>query len=248
MSEHQNIYDDPVFFAGYKKLRDGATSLNESLEQPALWSLIGASLQGKSVLDLGCGFGNFARQARHAGAKAVLGIDVSENMLAEARIRTNDAAIEYCRASIEELVLEQRTFDLVVSSLMLHYVKDYETAVGKIARYLRPGGRFVFSVEHPIFTARSEQDWVRNQSGTELYWPVDNYRTEGERRTTWFVDGVVKFHRTVETYVNVTLDAGFQLQRLLEPAPAPQLQSSTENDLQRRRPPFLVIAACRTAT
>ena len=57
LRESQNIYDNPEFFAGYKKLRDGGGALNETLEQPALWSLVGDSLAGSSVLDLGCGFG-----------------------------------------------------------------------------------------------------------------------------------------------------------------------------------------------
>lgn len=243
MSESQNIYDDPVFFAGYKKLRDESSCLNDNLEQPALWSLVGDSLDGLSVLDLGCGFGSFARKARTLGAASILGIDISENMLTEARSRTSDTQIEYRRAGIEDLALQEQAFDLVVSSLMLHYVKDYESALQKIAGYLKPGGRLVFSVEHPIFTARAEQDWIRDNDGRALYWSVDTYRPEGERRTTWFIDGVVKFHRTIETYVNGLIATGFTLQRLLEPANVTNPALIPDADLQLRRPPFLLIAA-----
>jgi len=244
LPESQNIYDDPVFFAGYKNLRDEGSGLNDNLEQPALWSLLGGSLQGLSILDLGCGFGGFARKARALGADAVLGIDLSDNMLAEARKRTDDTRIDYRRSSMEELALEPQAFDLVVSSLMLHYVKDYEGAVQKIARHLRPGGRFVFSVEHPMFTARAEQDWIRAEDGTPLYWPVDNYREEGERRVRWFVEEVVKYHRTMETYVNGLIASGFTLQRLLEAEPVTAAKSP-QADLERRRPPFLLIASAR---
>lgn len=244
MTDSQNIYDNPVFFAGYKKLRDEGSGLNDNLEQPALWSLLGDSLKGLAILDLGCGFGGFARRARALGAEAVLGIDLSNNMLSEARKRTNDTHIEYRRSSMEDLTLPEHAFDLVVSSLMLHYVKDYAIAVRKIASYLRPGGRFVFSVEHPMFTARAEQDWIRAEDGTPLYWPVDNYRAEGERRIQWFVEGVVKYHRTVETYVNGLITNGFTLQRLLEPEPAAARQTP-QSALERRRPPFLLIAATR---
>lgn len=245
MIDYQNIFDDPAFFSGYKKLRDEAGSLNDTLEQPALWSMIGDSLTGLSVLDLGCGFGNFARKARALGASTVLGIDVSEKMLAEAKARTSDPQIEYRRAGIEDLALNERAFDLVVSSLMLHYVKDYESALQKIATCLRPGGRLVFSVEHPIFTARAEQEWIRAADGTPLYWPLDNYRPEGERHTRWFVEGVLKYHRTIETYVNGLIANGFTLQRLLEPAPALNTTLTADMDLQRRRPPFLLLAATR---
>lgn len=242
MNQLQNIYDDAEFFAGYKKLRDDGSELNDNLEQPALWSLIGNSLDGLSVLDLGCGFGGFARKARDLGAESVLGIDLSDNMLREARNRTNDANIKYHRSSMEELVLEPGAFGLVVSSLMLHYVSDYAAAVDKIASYLRPGGRFIFSVEHPMFTALPEQDWVRSHDGTPLHWPVDRYRDEGERRIRWFIDGVVKYHRTIETYVNTLVTNGFSLQRLLEPEPI-TTEGSVRADLERRRPPFLLIGA-----
>ncbi len=96
----------------------------------------------------------------------------------------------------------------------------------------------MFSVEHPILTSRPEQEWARGPDGNALYWPVDNYRLEGPRRTTWFVDGVVKYHRTVETYVNGLIAAGFTLRRLLEPAPPMETNLPAEMDLQRRRPPF----------
>ena len=245
MNKSQNIYDDPEFFAGYKKLRDEGSGLNDNLEQPALWSLIGNSLDGLSVLDLGCGFGGFARKARTLGADSVLGIDLSENMLRDARKRTNDARISYFRSSMEELTLEPKAFDLAVSSLMLHYVNDYAAAVEKVASYLRPRGRFIFSVEHPMFTALPEQDWVCSDDGTPLHWPVDNYRDEGERRIRWFVEGVLKYHRTIETYVNVLINNGFSLQRLLEPEPV-TTEASAQANLERRRPPFLLIAAVRT--
>ena len=245
MSESQNIYDDPTFFAGYSKLRDQPGSLNETLEQPALWSLINSSLHGLSVLDLGCGFGNFAREARARGADSVLGIDISENMLAEAIKRTSDPRIEYRHTNVEGLMLRERSFDLVVSSLMLHYVKDYESVLKNIAASLGCGGKLIFSVEHPIFTALPEQDWIRGTNGRPLYWPVDNYRSEGERRTTWFVEGVVKYHRTIETYVNGLIATGFTLRRLLEPAPPFSAELTEDSNLQRRRPPFLIIAATR---
>jgi ubiquinone/menaquinone biosynthesis C-methylase UbiE len=97
----QNIYEDPEFFSGYKKLRDEGRGLNDILEQPALCSLIAGSLDGCSILDLGCGFGDFARKARTLGADAVLGVDLSKKMLAEGRQRTSDDHIEYRRAAIE---------------------------------------------------------------------------------------------------------------------------------------------------
>ena len=246
MPRTQNIYDDPKFFEGYERLRQSRTGLNEVLEQPALRSVLPASLAGMRVLDLGCGFGDFAREARREGALLVVGIDPSRRMLERAIALTQDPAIEYRRTSIEELDFEGERFDLVVSSLSLHYVEDYAGALARIAPLLDAGGRLAFSVEHPICTALPAQQRVRDASGSPLCWPVDDYHQEGRRETRWFIDGVIKFHRTVETYVMGLLNAGFALTALKEPLPTPRASSSVpELDLHQRRPPFLVLAADR---
>src|SRR6266571_4300732 len=98
----QNIYDNPEFFAGYRALRRSESDLNAALEWPAFLRLLPPSLAGLCVLDLGCGFGDFARAARAHGARAVVGIDISARMLDEARRRTHDPAITNIRAAIED--------------------------------------------------------------------------------------------------------------------------------------------------
>jgi len=88
---------------------------------------------------------------------------------------------------------------------------------------------------------------VRDADGRPLHWPVDDYRTEGPRHTRWFIDDVVKYHRTVETYVNGILASGFSLRSLREPEPV-DAESPVQIpglELARRRPPFLLIAADR---
>ena len=240
----QNIYDDPDFFAGYARLPRSEHGLAVVYEWAAFQRLLPASLADMRVLDLGCGLGYFAREARARGAREVLGVDLSERMLSEARRRTDDPAIVFVRASLEEFAADPASFDLVVSSLALHYIADYAGLVRRIAGWLVPGGRLTFSVEHPIFTAHGSSDWHKGPDGAALHWPVDRYREEGERRTRWFVDGVVKYHRTVETYVNGLLDAGFRLARLEEPETDPALLAQKpEWRHERRRPPFLLIAA-----
>lgn len=245
-AEPQNIYDDPAFFAGYRALRQNDTGLNGALEGPALRSLL-PDLVGLTVLDLGCGFGDFARFARGRGAAAVTGLDISERMLEEAGRLTDDAGITYVRASIEDYQPAPGAFDLAVSSLALHYVADYSAAAARIFDALAPGGRFVFSVEHPICTA-AMPDWTRDASGAPLSWPVDRYREEGRRDTRWFVGGVVKYHRTIETYVTGLIAAGFQIGALAEPPPtAAALAARPELALHLRRPPFLLLSARRPA-
>jgi SAM-dependent methyltransferase len=242
----QNIYDNPEFFASYRALRQSEGGLNASLEWPAFARLLPPSLQGQRVLDLGCGFGDFARAARSHGAREVIGIDISARMLDEARRRTNDPAIAYIQAAIEEFDAGEGSFELIVSQLALHYVADYAAVVRRVAAALRGGGRFAFSVEHPMCTALATGEWHRGPNGAALHWPVDGYRDEGKRRTTWFVDGVIKYHRTLETYVNVLLAARLQLVRLEEPeAGAEHVIGRPELAIHRRRPPFLLMAADR---
>jgi hypothetical protein len=67
---------------------------------------------------------------------------------------------------------------------------------------------FLFSVEHPIFTARPAQDWYYGPGGERLHWPIDHYQEEGRRKTNWLTDNVIKYHRTVATYVNTVIETG----------------------------------------
>ncbi len=242
----QNIYDDPDFFAAYRELRDHEAGLNAAIEEPAVRSAL-PDLNGLRILDLGSGFGDFCRLARKQGAARVVGVEISKRMIAEAESRTNDSGITYLHMAVEDLPVEASAYDLVVSQLTLHYVSNYRGVVRSVYRGLRAGGRFVLSVEHPICTARC-QGWHEDADGHQLFWPVDDYQKEGERRQHWFVDGVIKYHRTVETYINTLLDADFCLMRLLEPC-AVEAALTRQPDLRSaaRRPPLLVIAVEKPA-
>src|SRR5919198_1989929 len=210
----QNIYDDPNFFAGYSQLRRSREGLAGTPEWPALKRML-PPLEGLRVLDLGCGFGAFARWAREMGADSVLGVDRSEKMLARARAQTQDPGVTYRLADIEHLAVPDTSFDLVYSSLTLHYIEDLRAVCAAIRRLLAPDGRFVFSVEHPVFTAPSNPGWQTDPTGAKV-WPINNYLLEGTRVTDWITPGVVKQHRTVSSYVNSLLDQGFRLIRLEE--------------------------------
>src|SRR5215213_6281155 len=155
----QNIYDRPDFFEGYSQLGRSVEGLAGAVEWPALRSML-PGLGGLRVVDLGCGFGWFCRWAREQGAARVLGLDLSERMLARAKANTADAAIAYVRTDMERLGLAEASFDLAYSSLALHYVEDLAGLLAEVHRALRPGGRLVFSVEHPIFTAPSHPGWL----------------------------------------------------------------------------------------
>ena len=240
----QNIYDNDEFFAGYSRLPRSVGGLDEAPEWPALRALL-PDLRGRNVLDLGCGYGWFCRWARRHGAARVVGIDVSEKMLARARATTDDPAITYLGEDLERLTLPAASFALAYSSLALHYIEHLDALLAEVHRSLAPGGSLVFSVEHPIFMARSEPNWVLNAAGRKT-WPVDRYLEEGPRAGEWLMTGVVKQHRTVATYVNMLLRAGFTLSRIEEWGPSDeQIAERPALAEERQRPPFLLIAARR---
>ena len=197
----QNIYDNPEFFEGYATLGRSVEGLEGANEWPVLRAML-PDLHGLRVLDLGCGYGWFCRWAREHGAASVLGIDVSEKMLERARSSTTDEAISYLQADADQLDLQAASFDLVYSSLALHYIEDLGALMAKFHAALVPTGKMVFSVEHPIFMAPSQQAFTEAADGHRI-WPLDNYLLEGPRTRDWLAKGVVKQHRTVATYLTL---------------------------------------------
>lgn len=243
----QNIYDDAEFFEAYGRLERSIEGLNGAAEWPAIRALL-PDLKGEEVLDLGCGYGWFCRWAREQGADRVLGIDVSERMLAKAAAMTRDEAITYRRADLEEwerLALPEAAFGLVYSSLAFHYLRNLEGLLAAVYRSLVPGGSLVFSVEHPIYTAPADPGWKADASGRKT-WQVDRYLEEGARSTDWLASGVIKQHRTLATYINLLLGTGFTLRHIEEWGPTPeQVAERPEWASERDRPPFLIVSARR---
>ncbi|GDX40463.1 SAM-dependent methyltransferase [Armatimonadota bacterium] len=238
----QNVYDNPEFFEGYSQYRRSQEGLAGAPEWQTLRSML-PPMEGLRVLDLGCGFGYFARWACKAGASNVVGIDLSEKMLERARILTLDPVVTYYRENLENLSLPNASFDLVYSSLALHYLEDFGAICSEVRKALTMGGYFVFSVEHPIYTAPSHPEWRVEADGSR-FWILNNYLLEGERVTDWITQGIVKYHRPVSRYMNCLLEQGFQIARLEEWGPnAVQVAEYPEWEDELHRPPFLLVAA-----
>ncbi|MDQ0091039.1 SAM-dependent methyltransferase [Paenibacillus anaericanus] len=238
----QNKYDDENFFSAYKQMPRSIQGLEGAGEWHVLKALM-PDLRDKSVLDLGCGFGWHCRYAREQQASSVVGVDISEKMLQQAAELTDDAAISYLQMPIEDIEFPNAQFDVVISSLAFHYIESFEAICKKIHDVLKPGGSFIFSVEHPIFTARNEQDWYYDEQGNRLHWPVDHYSSEGKRETTFLTDNVVKYHRTISTYMNNLIQAGFTIKAVKEPLPSEEMMSNPIMQDETRRPMFIIISA-----
>ncbi|WP_105381707.1 class I SAM-dependent methyltransferase [Neorhizobium alkalisoli] len=240
----QNVYDTPEFFAGYSQLGRSVQGLAGAAEWPAIRTLL-PPLKALRIVDLGCGFGWFSRFAADEGAAAVLGLDLSENMIARATTENAHPVISYERSDLEHVELPQAGFDLAYSSLAFHYLEDFGRLARQVHKALVPGGTFVFTIEHPIYIASANPGWRTDENGNR-FWPVDGYSVEGRRMTDWLAKGVVKYHRTIGTTVNTLLDEGFVIRRLLEWHPTPDQIAAIPDLLEEMdRPMILMISAER---
>ena len=242
MSKSQNIYDNQTFFEGYQKLRRNPYSANNVEEKPALFPL-SPELPGKSVLDLGCGYGENCAAFKNLGASAVVGVDISEKMLAVAM--EEYPGIKFIRADMSNLSFIKDRYDVVFSSLALHYIEDFDALVKSVYDVLIPGGYFIFSQEHPLTTAPiSGASWAKDENGNVLHYKLTDYSRCGKRSTAWIVNGVEKYHRTFSKIINSLCSAGFAIETMLEPTPTREiieLDKSWEKDLHK--PNFLLIKA-----
>lgn len=238
----ENKYDDDVFFEKYGQMNRSVQGLSGAGEWEELKKLL-PDFAGKRVLDLGCGYGWHCIYAAEHGALKVLGTDISDKMLQVAKEKTRFQTVSYQKAAMEDLTFEPESFEVVLSSLALHYIEDYKSLVKNIARWLTPGGIFLFSVEHPVFTAYGTQDWYYGASGEILHFPVDRYFDEGEREAVFLGERVTKYHRTLTTYLETLSKEGFTLQHIVEPMPPKSMMDIPGMKEELRRPMMLLAAA-----
>lgn len=239
-----NEYDNENFFEEYAKMsrsRDGLSAAGEWRQLKPLFP----SLQGKTVLDLGCGYGWHCRFAAEQGAVQVLGIDLSKKMIEEAKKRNTKSRIEYRVCGIEEYEYPENRWDCVVSNLALHYIEDIQKIFGNVRRTLTENGTFLFNIEHPVFTAGVGQDWIYTEDGKPRYWPVDDYFIPGERSTHFWGCDVIKQHHTLTQILMGLLNAGFRLEAVEEAQPPKEMMGIAGMKDELRRPMMLLVKAVK---
>ena len=166
-----------------------------------------------------------------------------ENARKDLAQRLKIDAADVKESSVEDADFPDIPFNLVFSSLALHYVADFGKLVAHVAQSLVNGGDFIFSVEHPIMTAQ-ESGWEHAEGGKKKAWLLDSYGTEGRRVVKWLERSVPKYHRKVETYVSTLLEAGFSIRGLLEPQPTEAVLTANPSlAYELMRPPYLVLSA-----
>lgn len=240
----ENKYDNEIFFEKYSQMQRSQQGLEGAGEWSELQKVL-PDFAGKRVLDLGCGYGCHCMYAVQNGAEYVLGTDISEKMLDTARKKNSDKRIEYQRIAMEELELPDQSFDVVLSSLAFHYIQDFEGLVSNISRWLTDSGKFIFSVEHPVFTSYGTQDWYYDENGNILHFPVDNYYYEGKRDAVFLGETVTKYHRTLTSYLNTLLQNGLELKNIIEPKPPQEMLEIPGMTDEMRRPMMLIVSASK---
>jgi SAM-dependent methyltransferase len=193
------------------------------------------------ILDLGCGDGTFGQEALTRGCQSYLGIEGSSNMVNSAQQVLAGTNGKVVHATVENWDYPAQAFDLVISRLVLHYIKDVDSVFRHVHQTLTNNGRFVFSIEHPVITS-CDRGWQGN--GLRQDWLVDNYFDIGKRITSWMGGQVIKYHRTVENYFVGLQRAGFGVESLREAEPQPERFKEDDDTYQRRKriPLFLIMA------
>jgi SAM-dependent methyltransferase len=186
-----------------------ANLLNAWYERPAMVQLAG-EVQGRRVLDAGCGSGPLAAALRERGA-LVSGLDVSAGMVALARERLGEQTDLRVADLGERLPYDDDAFDVVVCSLALHYLQDWSAPLTELRRVLRPGGRLVVSVPHPFVYLFNYQD--------QDYFCVTQYSEEFEFGDESAV--LTYWHRPLHAMTDAFTEAGFSIAAVSEPPWSP---------------------------
>ncbi|MCG6267976.1 class I SAM-dependent methyltransferase, partial [Vibrio furnissii] len=171
---------------------------------------------------------------------------LSQKMLDKAHAMTSDARITYQRGDLEHLALGDAQFDLVYSSLALHYLPDLNPIFATVFQALKPGGQLVFSMEHPIFTCAPRQGWLTDADG-QRSWAVNRYQDEGQRVSNWLAEGVIKYHRTLGSILNALIAAGFVLEHIDEWGPSAEQIAAMPALAEETERPMLVLVSARKA-
>jgi len=194
----KQLYDE----IGRKYNANKRLAISDYTELPAMLALAGG-VRRKRVLDVGCGPGRHACALLERGAR-VTGIDISEEMLQAARARCGGRG-QFFRADFTRVKFPRASFDLINASLCLMYASALNPVFKNFRTWLRPGGRLIFSIYHPVrfFVKIPDFDFSRRQK----VW----IHLQGCDVTVW------NYYHPLPDYFAALLDNGFELQSFVEP-------------------------------
>jgi len=200
-----------------------------------------------SVLDVGCGEGQISRLASDIGASTVVGVDPTWAQLSVARERGGAAA--YSRGVADALPFPNASFDAAVACLVFEHIDAVDEALAEVGRVLRPGGRFLFFLNHPLLQTPGS-GWIDDHILDEQYWRIGPYLVEDSSLEEMEKDVWIPFvHRPLSRYVNAMAAAGLLIERMDEPPPPPGfLERAEEYKDAATIPRLLFLLARRSAS
>ncbi len=237
-----NHYDDETFFDAYAKMQRSQYGLSCAGEWYLLENML-PEIKDKQILDLGCGYGWHSQYFVDCGANKVIAIDCSKKMIETAKTKHTHPKIEYYICNLEEYNYPTNTFDMVFSNLVLHYVEDLTAVYRKVYQTLKPNGEFIFNIEHPVFTAGINQDWIYNAQGDIEYWAIDMYYYSNKRNTQFLGCDIQKYHHTLTQIINELIVCGFVIETIQEVCPNEEMLKQPDMIHEMRRPMMLLVKA-----
>lgn len=234
----------PIALKAYEELAERYAAIAESkaengfIEHPAMRKQLGP-VAGLKVLDAGCGPGFLVAHLVAQGA-TVSAFDISPKMIELARRRVGDRADFFVTDMAQPLpILDDETFDIIVSSLAVDYVRDWTVPFAEFWRVLKPNGRFVFSVQHPL----GAYLWYKPPTAFGVQYVEAQWRGFGGEPIV-----VPDYYRSFEEMVNPLIRSGFIMREIVETKP---ISSLNEHDPERfekysRQPTFMIFDAVKT--
>tara|TARA_B110000014_G_scaffold240471_1_gene208586 strand:+ start:5307 stop:6116 length:810 start_codon:yes stop_codon:yes gene_type:complete len=196
------------------------------------------------ILDVGCGEGQITRLLNVANSQ-ILGVDATKAQIYEAAARSTGEG--YVRASAEALPFRNHVFDASIACLVFEHIVEMEDAIREISRVLRPAGRFVLMLNHPLLQTPGS-GWVDDHMADppDQYWRIGDYLIEQETVEEVELGVHIPFiHRPLSIYVNALSENGLTVERMLEPAPPQGFIERHESYAAASFIPRLLVLICR---
>ncbi len=242
--------------AAFDRFTSTEDSFSENIEWPAVASMI-KTVEGQSVLDLGCGSGVYSLRFAERGA-AVAGLDLSQVMISLAREKARERGlkVDFQVADISKLLaFEDGAFDLVFTATVLHYLEDLESFFSEAARVMKPCGRMIASVLHPMSTAlfpvAEGEASIASEPGQPVYFGSPLRKIE----TPWLEFGevsgegrqIISYHHTAARYFNAITASGLRVTALSEPHPSKEFAAKNPSRYEEAMtvPVYLIFKAMR---
>lgn len=235
----KKVYDKFAKEYHNKRLTVMDSLWNRYIEIPAMTGLAKSVVKDKNVLDLGCGSGISTKNIQSWGGN-VKGCDISKNLISIAKKENPKIPFIVCNA--EKTPFKNLEFDVIISGLMIHYLKDLKPVFKEVARITRKDGTFIFSMNHP-FGESYEKKIV---DGVTVF-VLKPYFNNDKFEWSMSIEGMkmINYHHTFENIINTLIDCGFVVERLVEMQPTKELKKYSQKAYDRtsKYPSFIAIKA-----